>query len=126
MAAGSTARLRKPLGLGQRKAFLRVQASGQRFRGQFMGLLVASGAGPARIGFTVSRKVGNAVVRNHVRRRFKEVVRLHPQLLVTDHEHVVIAYPAAATASYDVLDQELTCLLGRAQAWASRQALRSR
>lgn len=32
--------------------------------------------GPARIGFTVTRKVGNAVVRNRTRRRLKEAARL--------------------------------------------------
>ncbi len=32
--------------------------------------------GPCRVGFTVTRKVGNAVVRNRIRRRLKEVVRL--------------------------------------------------
>ena len=32
--------------------------------------------GPARLGFTVTRKVGNAVVRNRTRRRLKEAVRL--------------------------------------------------
>lgn len=32
--------------------------------------------GPARVGFTVSRKVGNAVERNRLRRQLKEIVRL--------------------------------------------------
>ena len=32
--------------------------------------------GPARVGFTVSKKVGNAVERNRVRRRLREIVRL--------------------------------------------------
>ena len=32
--------------------------------------------GPARIGFTVTKKVGNAVVRNRTRRRLKEAARL--------------------------------------------------
>ncbi len=32
--------------------------------------------GPVRLGFTVTRKVGNAVVRNRTRRRLKEAVRL--------------------------------------------------
>ena len=32
--------------------------------------------GPVRFGFTVSRKVGNAVERNRVRRRLREIVRL--------------------------------------------------
>ena len=31
--------------------------------------------GPARVGFTVSKKVGNAVERNRVRRRLREIVR---------------------------------------------------
>ena len=31
--------------------------------------------GPVRVGFTVSRKVGNAVERNRVRRRLREIVR---------------------------------------------------
>ena len=32
--------------------------------------------GPARIGFTVTKKIGNAVVRNRTRRRLKEAARL--------------------------------------------------
>ena len=32
--------------------------------------------GPARLGFTVTRKIGNAVVRNRTRRRLKEAARL--------------------------------------------------
>ena len=35
-----------------------------------------SDTGPPRVGFTVSRKVGNAVERNRVRRRLREIVRL--------------------------------------------------
>lgn len=31
---------------------------------------------PARIGFTVTKKVGNAVTRNRIRRRLKEAARL--------------------------------------------------
>src|SRR5262249_51331910 len=34
--------------------------------------------GPPRVGFTVSKKVGNAVERNRVRRRLREIVRLAP------------------------------------------------
>ena len=36
----------------------------------------AATTGPARFGFTVSKKVGNAVERNRVRRRLREIVRL--------------------------------------------------
>ncbi len=33
-------------------------------------------AGPARLGFTVTKKIGNAVIRNRTRRRLKEAARL--------------------------------------------------
>ena len=36
--------------------------------------------GPARIGFTVSKKVGTATERNRVRRRLREIVRRHEAL----------------------------------------------
>ena len=38
--------------------------------------LVRNDAKPARLGFTVTRKVGNAVIRNRTRRRLKEAARL--------------------------------------------------
>ncbi len=38
--------------------------------------LVRPDDGPARIGFTVTKKVGNAVIRNRTRRRLKEAARL--------------------------------------------------
>jgi ribonuclease P protein component len=45
----------------------------------------------ARVGFTVSRQVGNAVVRNRVRRRLREMVRLSPQVpFHAGHDYVLI------------------------------------
>ncbi len=38
--------------------------------------LARADGGPARIGFTVTKKVGNAVIRNRTRRRLKEAARL--------------------------------------------------
>jgi ribonuclease P protein component len=65
---------------------LYVQSHGQRFKGKLMVLLLAPPEAPLaasavglRIGYTVSRKVGNAVVRNRVRRRLKEGVGLSPK-----------------------------------------------
>jgi ribonuclease P protein component len=47
--------------------------------------------GPVRVGFTVSRKVGNAVERNRVRRRLREIVRLAPaDRLKRGHDYVLI------------------------------------
>ena len=58
-------------GAGARAHGMRAHASGfilqARHRAQ---------AGPPRVGFTVSKQVGNAVERNRVRRRLREIVRL--------------------------------------------------
>ena len=65
--------------LRQRAEFL---AAARGAKAPFSGFVMQARArddagGPPRIGFTVSRKVGNAVERNRVRRRLREVVRLH-------------------------------------------------
>jgi ribonuclease P protein component len=58
-------------------------------------------AGPARVGFTVSRKVGNAVVRNRVRRRLREVVRLSPGTQMrSGTDYVLIGRRAALEAAF--------------------------
>lgn len=76
-------------------------------------VMVAPHTGESRIGYTVSRRVGNAVVRNRVRRRLKEIIRLCAGGLVPQVDYVVIAFPTAAKQSYAALREELLCLLKR-------------
>lgn len=71
-----------------------------------------------RVGIVVSRKVGNAVVRNRVRRRLREALRAllrsrppRTQPLATDM--IVIARPEAAEADYGALKRALTRALER-------------
>jgi ribonuclease P protein component len=52
--------------------------------------------GPPRLGFTVSKKVGNAVERNRVRRRLREIVRLSGSArMQAGHDYVLIGRRAA-------------------------------
>ena len=52
--------------------------------------------GPVRLGFTVSKKVGNAVERNRVRRRLREIVRLSgAQRMQSGHDYVLVGRRAA-------------------------------
>jgi len=55
---------------------------------------------PARIGFVVSRAVGNAVTRNRVKRRLRHLVRERVAALPDGALLVVRAQPGAAEASY--------------------------
>jgi ribonuclease P protein component len=67
-----------PQRLKRRADFLRVAAKGRKapVHGLVLQALARPDDGPARLGFTVTRKVGNAVVRNRARRRLKEAARL--------------------------------------------------
>ena len=64
--------------LKKRAEFLRVAAKGRKapMPGLVLQALERGDADAARFGFTVTKKVGNSVVRNRVRRRLREVVRI--------------------------------------------------
>ncbi|HUZ64299.1 MAG TPA: ribonuclease P protein component [Acetobacteraceae bacterium] len=64
--------------LKRRAEFLRVASKGRKaaLPGLVLQALARADDAPARLGFTVTRKVGNAVVRNRTRRRLKEAARL--------------------------------------------------
>lgn len=69
--------------------------------------------GTPRLGLSVSRKVGNAVTRNVVRRRLKEVFRAAIGEIPGSLDLVVSARPAAAGASFEELGEEFARALGR-------------
>ena len=58
----------------------------------------------SRIGFTVSTKLGKAVVRNRVRRRLREIYRLHETEFRPGAELVVVARVRAVEAPYERLE----------------------
>jgi ribonuclease P protein component len=74
----------------------------------------------ARVGFTVSRKVGNAVERNRVRRRLREVARLViPAQARPDLDYVLVGRQAALKRDFAVLRQDLVEALKRLKALAT-------
>lgn len=94
--------------------FARIERQGTRAAGALLVLIARArrDGKPGRVGFTISKKVGNAVARNGVRRRLKELVRHHKQWLDT-RDLVIAAKPEAATATSAALHAELSSLLDR-------------
>ena len=62
--------------------------------------------GENRLGFTVTSKVGKAHTRNRVRRRLREIYRLHESELQPGMDMVVVARARAAEVSYRRLETE--------------------
>jgi len=107
VGAGSFGRLRK------RAEFQRV-ARGRRKALEAFTLQAApreaghDGPAGARVGFTVTRKVGNAVVRNRIRRRLKEALRAaHPLEVEPDCDYVLMARRDALARSFAALVEDL-------------------
>jgi ribonuclease P protein component len=72
-----------------------------------------------RVGITVSRRVGKAVVRNRVRRRVREAARLVLPRLCTGYDLVFVARPASAGADWSGTKMAVEQTLGRAALVAS-------
>ena len=61
-----------------------------------------------RLGFTTTKKLGNAVMRNRIRRRLREAARLAlPATVAPHHDYVLIGRPAAATLDFMHLQHEM-------------------
>ncbi len=67
----------------------------------------------SRYGFSLSRRIGQAVIRNRVKRRLREILRLAP--LVPGWDIIFIVRPAAASANYTELKGAVVNLLSKAQ-----------
>ncbi|MGV1759267.1 MULTISPECIES: ribonuclease P protein component [Rhizobium] len=96
--------------LKSRPQFLAVR-EGEKRRGGFFLLEMLdrklTDADP-RVGFTVTKKHGNAVERNRMRRRLKEAVRLHAGFAMQPgHDYVVVARRDVLTAPFEKLASEL-------------------
>jgi len=96
--------------LKSRPQFLAVREGEKRRGGLFLMEVLDRKLPDAepRVGFTVTKKHGNAVERNRMRRRLKEAVRLHAGFAMQPgHDYVVVARRDILTAPFDLLAGEL-------------------
>ena len=80
----------------------------------FVLLAHPNGGRGTRFGVTVTKKIGNAVVRNRMKRRFRELLRAAlPSAGLADHDHVLIGRQSGIERDYAQLRVELTKALGK-------------
>ena len=85
-----------------------VYKNGKSFANKYLVMYVKeNGLDINRIGISVSKKVGNSVVRHRVTRLVRESYRLHENIFNSGLDIVVIARPGAATVSYFEIESAL-------------------
>jgi ribonuclease P protein component len=71
-------------------------------------------AAPPRVGFTATKKIGNAVVRNRVKRRLRELARLRLTVEARPgHDYVLIGRQPTFARAFPDLDKDLSAALKR-------------
>jgi ribonuclease P protein component len=108
--------------LRRRAEFQKVFDSGQRIRGRFLTLLVATGqSSKPRLGIVASRKLGDSVRRNRAKRLIREIFRQNPQ---PDGSRgvdvVVIPRVELFAAAYASLEDDYRSVLARGLARLTR------
>ncbi len=101
----------------KRADFLAANRGVRVARTGFVLLTHPNGGRGLRFGVTVTKKIGNAVVRNRMKRRFRELLRAAlPQSGLADHDHVLIGREGGVERDFVALGDELAVALDRAAA----------
>jgi len=99
--------MRRYQSLRRRSDFARVQRRGERQVGPLFVFLATATRGPSRVGVTVAKAIGNAVVRNRLRRRVKAFLDRTAFGAAPHRDVVLIARPGAGEAEFAAVAAEL-------------------
>ena len=106
----------KPAVLTQRADFLAANRGLRVARPGFVLLARPNDGAGLRFGITVTKRIGNAVVRNRMKRRFRALLRdVLPVHGMADTDHVMIGREGGVERDFAVLRDELLAALGRAK-----------
>jgi ribonuclease P protein component len=102
--------------LKTRSQFLRAARGKRAGRPSFALQAVENGAADAAVGFTVTKKVGNAVVRNRVKRRLRAAVTVCARDFVPGRDYVLVGRREALSEPFDTLVGNLSRALASVNA----------
>ena len=98
--------MRRKYSLKTKKDFLRLYRRGKTSVDSKLVVYVKKGeANNCRIGFSISKKIGNAVVRNRIKRQLREIFRSRKSELNNIYDLVVVVRKGSVGATYQQLDK---------------------
>lgn len=102
--------LKKRLRLKKNKEFTYIYRKGSKLKGRYFIIYALRGSKEMKIGFSLSKKVGNAVVRNLYKRRLHEIFKdLLPGMKL--NHYVIVASPYIRDAGYQELKDDILTTL---------------
>lgn len=98
--------------LKKSREFSNVYKNGKSYANRYLIMYVLSNEGSSnRLGISVSKKVGNSIVRHRITRLIRESYRLHADEIYAEYDIVVVARAAANGKSYKEIESALIHLL---------------
>ncbi len=99
----------------ENKRFQEIRRQGVSYQNELLVMCVLANSLPySRFGFSVSSRIGGAVVRNRVKRRLREAVRLRMAQIQPGWDIIFIARPSIRKADYHQMDAACARLFRRA------------
>ncbi len=110
--------LKKQYRLRKNADFRRIYRSGKSVSCKYLVLYFKRRPSDGlRIGFSVSKKIGKAHVRNLCKRRMREIVRVHLSHIRAGYDLIFLARTAIPEADYQELEKSVKYLLQKANLW---------
>ncbi len=108
--------VQRKLRLRNRADFSRVYRGGRSFANSQFAVywFRQKDADPIRLGVSASKKIGNAVVRNRMRRTVKEIIRHMTDRIVPNIDIIIIVRKPAITMKYSDLEKSMNHVLKKA------------